>query len=127
MRNPNSDAPRAGDRGAISIKAMVSLALAATALFIVFKVAPVYWDEQQVKHQLDELARITANQSIKPERISKRIEEIRAEFNLPENSITMTAIGNQTAQFALKYSVTIDFFVSSYVWSVDYVAVGKGL
>ncbi len=127
MRDPKSNAPRAGEQGAVSIKAVISLSLAVAALFVVIKIAPVYWDETQVKHQVDELARITANQSLKPERITKRIEEIRGEFNLPENSITLTTSGNQTAQFALKYTKTIDFIVSTYEWKVDYLAVGKGL
>ena len=127
MPYPESDAPRTGERGAISIKALISLVLAAVALFVIVKVAPVYWDEQQIKHQVDELARMTANQTIKPERVNKRIEEIKDEFKLPADSITMTSSANQMAQFALKYSVTIEFFVTSYVWKVDYVTVGKGL
>ena len=127
MTYPESEASRTGERGAISIKVLVSLALAATALFVIVKIVPVYWDEQQIKHQVDELARITANQSLKPDKVTKRIAEIRSEFNLPEDSITITSSGNQMAQFALKYSVTVDFLVSSYVWKVDYVTVGKGL
>ncbi|PYP86082.1 MAG: hypothetical protein DMF61_14705 [Blastocatellia bacterium AA13] len=127
MSDRKSVGSRAGERGAVSIKAILSIGLALAALFVVIKIVPVYWDEQQVKHQVDELARITANQNLKPEKISKRIEEIRSEFNLPEDSIMMTAVSNQSAQFFLKYSVTIDFIVSSYVWKVDYVTVGRGL
>ena len=118
---------RAGERGAVNIKALVSLAIAAVALFVVIKIVPVYFEEQQVKHEVDELARITANQSLKPERINRRIEEIRGQFNLKEGSITLTTSGNQAAEFALRYTVTIDFLVSSYDWKVDYVTVGRGL
>src|SRR5437868_15306979 len=127
MSDRKSVGSRAGERGAVSIKAILSIGLALAALFVVIKIVPVYWDEQQIKHQVDELARITENQNMKPEKISKRIEEIRSEFNLPEDSIMMTAVSNQSAQFFLKYSVTIDFIVSSYVWKVDYVTVGRGL
>lgn len=127
MPNSKFVASRAGERGAVSIKALLSIGLALAALFVIVKIVPVYWDEQQVKHQVDELARVTANQNLKPEKIAKRIQEIRSEFNLPEDSITMTAASNQSAQFALKYSVNIDFIVSTYVWKVDYVTVGRGL
>ena len=128
MPHKKRELARAGEHGAVSIKMILAVAIVVTAVFLVWQFAPVYLNEQRVKHDVDELARVGANQSLKPERLAQRIKDIRREYSfLGEDSITVTGTTERTMQITLKYNVNIDLLVTTYAWKVDYVTVGKGL
>jgi hypothetical protein len=118
-----------GERGAVSIKSVLIFTAVAFAVFSLIKLVPVYVEESQIKHDADEVAR-KASLGISaygPDKIDKAIKDLITEYALPEGSVAVTARGDNTAQITVKYSRPIDFYVTTYDWSVDYVAMAKGL
>jgi hypothetical protein len=127
MSNVTGTGSRAGERGAISIKALLGLLLAGALAFTVLKVAPVYIEEQKVVHEVNELARIAAIRGWKEDRIAQDIKRLSLEFNLPENGLNLQSRGEKGVQIAISYQRNIDFLVTTYLWKVDQIALGKDL
>jgi ABC-type siderophore export system fused ATPase/permease subunit len=117
---------RAGERGAVSIKAVLTLLALSTAAFVVIKIVPIYVEQRQVIHQVEELARISAVRGFKVERINQDIEKIRGDYDLPENSITLGP-AQKGVRIIIGYSKNIDFLVTNYIWRVEHTAVGREL
>ncbi|MEK6321503.1 MAG: hypothetical protein AABN33_07455 [Acidobacteriota bacterium] len=115
------------ERGAVSIKALLTLVLLAVVAFTVIKIAPVYVDERQVKYDVDDLANKSAVRNSKEVDIKKAIEAIKKEYNLPENSINLVSREPGRCQISISYQRDIDFLVTTYQWKVDYTAAGKDL
>src|SRR3982751_6694546 len=124
MRNVSGDNVRAGERGAISIKALLTMVLVVSALFILIKIGPVYIEQRKVTHDLDELARIAAVRGWKEDKISQDANRIRGEYELPEGCINVTA-HDRKVQIVLGYTRAIDLLVTTYNWQVAYTAIGK--
>jgi hypothetical protein len=120
---------RAGERGAIPIKVVIMLVVVVVVVFTLVKVVPVYFEQQQVEKEVDDLARQAAMglSVYSGDKIRAKIEQIRKDFNLPEGSINLASQGDNRAQIKIKYNVPIDFVVTTYTWQVDYTADGKGL
>ncbi|HKV42249.1 MAG TPA: hypothetical protein VJX67_23805 [Blastocatellia bacterium] len=118
-----------GERGAVKIKtALIFLGLA-IGLAIIIKIAPVYVDQQEVEHDSDELARkvsVGMPPFNNPDRIARDVKQIIADHGLPEGSIVITSHDN-TAEVTVKYTKQIDFLVTTYDWTVDYVNQQKGI
>lgn len=127
MKNEVSIDARAGERGAITIKTLLTFVLLAAIAFVVLKIAPVYIEERQLTVEVDELARISAVRNYKEEEIKKGIEKLRVQYSLPEGSINLVAHAENSAHISLKYNKQIDFLVTSYNWQVDYTAKGRGI
>ncbi len=127
MSNVAGTDARVNERGAISIKALLGLLLAGAVAFTVIKVAPVYIEQQKVVHEVNELARIAAVRGWKEDRIAQDIKRLSNEFNLPENGINFVSRGDKGVQIAISYQRDIDFLVTTYLWKVDQMALGKDL
>ncbi|HWP44511.1 MAG TPA: hypothetical protein VNO14_14795 [Blastocatellia bacterium] len=127
MKNVAQTYERAGERGAVSIKTLVTFVVLAAAAFVVIKIAPVYIEERELTHEVSELARISAVRNYKEAEIQKGIEKLRLQYNLPEGTITLISHAENSAQIQLKYNKQIDFLVTTYSWQVDYTASGKGI
>lgn len=117
---------RSGERGAISIKALLSLAIAAVAIFAVIKFVPVYVEQQQLIHEVDELARTAAVRGWRDDRIALDVKRLRSEYSLPEDSINFVS-KDRRVQVIVGYKRDIDLLVTSFIWQVDYTANGKEL
>lgn len=118
---------RPQERGAISIKVLLTLVLVVVAAFTVIKIAPVYIEQQKVVHDVNELARIAAVRGWKEERITQDIKRLSVEYNLPDNGINFVSRGDKGVQIAVSYQRNIDLLVTTYSWKVDHTAVGKDL
>jgi|SRR5262249_52125274 len=116
-----------GERGAISIKALLGLMLVGALAFTLLKVAPVYIEQQKVVHEVNELARIAAVRGWKEERIAQDIKRLSTEFNLPEDGINLVSRSEKGVQIEINYQRNIDFLVTTYLWKVEQVALGKEL
>jgi hypothetical protein len=119
----------AGERGAISIKVVITLLLLGSAAFAVVKIAPVYIEQQQVLKEADDLARKAAMglSVYSGDKIRKEIERIRQEYDLPEGSMNLASQTDGRAQITIKYTRPIDFLVTTYPWEVDKTVEGRGL
>lgn len=126
MSNVTNTEGRSSERGAVSIKTVLALVLAGVAVFLVIRIAPVYIEQQQVLHDVNELARIAAVRGWKEDRINQDIKRITGEYNLPANGINFVS-RDKAVQIAISYQRNIDLFVTTYEWKVAHTAVGKEL
>jgi hypothetical protein len=127
MNNAKRNEERPRELGAISIKALGMLVVAVIAAFLVIKIAPVYVDERQVTFKVEDLANKSAVRNSKEEVINKAIEAIRAEYDLPEHSISLVSRDPGRVQISVNYQRTIDLLVTTYEWKVAHTAAGKDL
>lgn len=114
------------ERGAVSIKAVLGLFVVAVVIFTMIKFIPVYVEQQQLKHEVDELARTAANQGWKDDKIERGLKKLRIDYSLPDGSTTFVA-QDRRVQVVVGYKRDIELLVTSYVWQVDYTADEKGL
>jgi hypothetical protein len=118
-----------GERGAVSVKAVLILTFVLISAVVLIKMVPVYIEQQQIEHDTDELARkaslgITAYSK---DRIEKEIQSLTQSYQLPEGSIQLASMDNNQAEISLKYTRNVDLFITSYAWSVDYKTVHRGI
>lgn len=114
-------------RGAVSIKTLLALALIGVLAFLAIKIVPVYVEQQRVVHDVNELARIAAVRGWKEDKINKDIQRISGEYSLPDNGINFVSSGEKGVQIAVSYQRNIDLLVTTYQWKVDHTAIGKDL
>ncbi len=118
--------PRAAERGAVSIKAILILLLLVATIVLVIKIVPVYVEQRAVLFDVDEIARISYVRNFTEEKIKLELEKIRLKNDLPADSLTL--IGREgTVKVQVSYSRTINLLVTNYVWRVDSAIVGKSL
>jgi uncharacterized membrane protein len=118
---------RPRERGAISIRVLLTLILIGIAAFVVIKIAPVYIDERQLAFKVDDLANKSAVRNTKEVDINKAIEVIRQEYDLPENSISLVSREAGKVKISINYQKDIDFLVTTYQRKVNYTVNGKDL
>lgn len=127
MSNATDADARPRERGAISIKVLLSLIFIGVAAFVVIKIAPIYIDERQLTFKVDDLANKSAVRSTKEVDINKAIEFIRQEYDLPENSISLVSREPGRVKISVSYQKDIDFLVTTYQRKFTYTAAGKDL
>lgn len=123
MRNTGS---RTGERGAISIKALLMLFIAAAAVLAAVKLVPVYIEQRGVIYDVEELARIASVRGWKDEKITPELNKIRGKYELPEGSINLVS-HDQSLKINVGYSRTVDLFVTTYAWKVEHIVIGKDI
>ena len=116
---------REGERGAVKITTVLLVLVLLAVTFTVIKIVPVYTEERQLTHDVDELARISAVRNYKTEQVEKGIEKLRTAYELPENSITLVSQAQNHVQIDVKYNKVINLLVTTYDWKVEYSAKGK--
>jgi uncharacterized membrane protein len=127
MSNATGADARPRERGAISIKVLLTLVLVGIAAFMVIKIAPVYVNERQLTYKVDDLANKSAVRNSKEDVIKKAIEAIQKEYDLPENSINLVSREPGKVQITISYQKDIDFLVTTYQRKFNYTAAGKDL
>jgi uncharacterized membrane protein len=127
MSNATGADARPRERGAVSIKVVLSLMLVGVGAFMVIKIAPVYIDDRQLTFKVDDLANKSAVRNTKEDDINKAIEFIRKEYDLPENSINLVSRESGKVQISIIYQKDIDLLVTTYQWKVNRTVAGKDL
>jgi hypothetical protein len=126
MRDVMNNDPRARERGAISIKALLMLCVLAAAAFVVIKFAPVYIEQRKLMHDVEELARIAAVRNWKEDKIDPEVKKIRGDYDLPDGSLNVVK-HDRDVKITVGYSRAIDLLVTTYDWRVDRTIIGKEL
>ena len=126
MRDVLNDDARVGERGAISIKALLMLFMLAIATFLVIKFAPVYIEQRKLMYEVEELARVIAVRNWKEEKIEPEVKKIRGTYDLPDGSINVVK-RDRDVQITIGYIKPVDLLVTTYDWKVDRIIVGKEL
>jgi len=117
---------RERERGAVSLKAVFLLSIAGALIFTLVKFVPVYVEQKQLMHEVDELARTAAVRNWNDDRIALDVKRLRTDYSLPDNSINFVS-KDRHVQVVIGYKRDIDLLVTNYVWQVDYTANGKEL
>jgi len=115
---------RAGERGAVHIKTILMLFVAASVVLLAIKLVPVYVEQRGVIYDVEELARIAAVRGWKEDRITPEINKIRGKYELPEGSISFAG-RDQSVRINVGYSRAVDLFVTTYAWKVERTIIGK--
>lgn len=118
---------RAGERGAVTIKTLLSFLLVGVVIFIAIKMVPVYVEQRQVIFDVDDLANKAAVRNLKEADVKKAIEDLHTKYSLPEGSIKLDTLGNNKTKITLGYTRVIDFLVTNFNWPVTYTADGKSI
>jgi hypothetical protein len=126
MRDAFNDKARAGERGAISIKALLMLFTLAIVTFLVIKFAPVYIEQRKLMYDVEELARIAAVRNWKEDKLDPELKKLRGTYDLPDGSINAVK-HDRDVQITIGYSRPIDLLVTTYDWKVARIIVGKEL
>ena len=124
MSHTISTDSRANERGAVHIKTIIMLFVAACVVLLAIKLVPVYIEQRGVIYDVEELARIAAVRGWKEDKITPELNKIRGKYELPEGSISF--IGrDQSVKINVGYSRAVDLFVTTYAWKVDQIVIGK--
>jgi hypothetical protein len=127
MRNATNNHARAGEGGAITIKALLGMIIVLVGGFLVIKITPVYIEQRQLTFKVDELANKISVRMPKQEEIERSMEKLRQEYELPAGSIALASFQQNSAKITLGYTRNIDLIFTTYEWKVDYTANGKAL
>jgi len=115
---------RAGERGAVHIKTILMLFVAASVVLLAIKLVPVYVEQRGVIYDVEELARIAAVRGWKEDKITPEINKIRGKYELPEGSISFAG-RDQSVRINVGYSRSVDLFVTTYAWKVERTIIGR--
>ena len=118
---------RAGERGAITIKTLLTFILVGVTIFSAIKIMPVYAEQRQLIYEVDELANKAAVRNLKEPDLIKAIESLRQKYELPEECISLAEHGPNKARIKLTYTRPVNFLVTTYEWRVDHLANGKAI
>ncbi len=124
MSDTISTGSRANERGAVNIKTVIMLFVAACVVLLALKLVPVYIEQRGVIYDVEELARIAAVRGWKEDRITPEINKIRGKYELPEGSISFAG-RDQSVRINVGYSRAVDLFVTTYAWKVERTIIGK--
>jgi hypothetical protein len=125
MSNLTDKQTRAGERGAISIKALLVLVFVGVTALVVIKITPVYIEQTRVIHDVSEMGNKAAVRNWKEDRINSEIKLIQKEYDLPEGGITFVTRDEKGVHLNIAYQRNIDLFVTTYEWKVDLPVVKK--
>lgn len=125
MRDVTND-PRAGERGAISIKTLFTFIVIAVSGYLIIQLAPVYIEQRKVIHDVEELARIAAVRSWTEDKIVPEAKKLCGTYNLPDGSLSVVK-RERDVHITVGYSKAIDLLVTTYDWKVDRTIIGKEL
>lgn len=115
------------EKGAISVKTLLTFVFLAIAVFVLVKFIPVYFQEQSVFHDTDQLAQ-KASLGFKEytgDKLQELIERIIKDHDLPADSVTLVSQTGDTAELQVKYTQPIDLFLTTFNWNVDHTSKGK--
>ena len=115
---------RAGERGAVSIKAMLMIFVLTSVVFLTVKLAPLYVEQRGVIYDVEELARIAAVRGWKEDKINPELTKIRGKYALPEGSINLVS-RDQSVRITVGYTRAVDLLVTTYDWKVEHTIIGK--
>lgn len=115
------------DRGAVKITTVLATLIVLSVLFVLVKIVPVYVEERQIIHEVEELARIASVRGYDDDRIAENIKRINGSFSLGNQSISLVSRDPGTVKLGLKYTRSVDLLVTTYQWKVEHTATGRSL
>lgn len=113
---------RFSERGEGQTQLIVTLAIVGLLGFIAVKVVPVYWQEKNVKYELEELNRkisIGSKGTQKDEEIRDAGKKVLNDNQCPEDAKFEVNKAGGSVTSKISYTVPIEFYVYTYNWEVN--------
>lgn len=126
MRNTVGASLGHDERGAVKITTVLWLSILLIVVFLAIKISPVYIEQKEIAHEVEELARKASVRNTEKDKIQKEIADLEKRYSLKDGSITIATKEVDNVSVAVKYTVPIDFWVTRYDWKCDYRVQGKG-
>jgi hypothetical protein len=118
---------RARERGEGNLKIVLIIVVVAIAGYLAVKNIPTYIAVQNMKHDLQELARGSATMRIPPDRVKKQAIEIVQKYDTPAEAVTVVGEGKHGIKITVSTVKEIDLLVTKYEWPIEDNMRGAGL
>jgi hypothetical protein len=129
-RNPANGlrAPRPGQKGAGSLKAIVWTAILVAVVYVGFKVTPVLIDEYEFQDGIQTIARMASVNRPTPDKIRQSVltEAVKDELLIAPEDVHIEAAGGNV-QISADYSVVVDLKVYQLTLNFHPAATNKAL
>lgn len=126
MTNPRSTRGRANERGEGNVRLIIVLLIMALAGYLGVSNAGTYFNVQNLKHDLAELARGAAAQRVPVDRVKRQADEIARKYDTRAEEVKVTNNG-----YNIKITVDsvkqIDLLVTTYDWHVQETLSGTAM
>lgn len=128
MKSTNRTRPikRDRERGEGNAKLIISLLVLAYALFCGITDVPVWMKIENLKHEMDEVARTYAAQNSTPERMAPAIDQLSRKFEIPKNQFKASRTGD-TITLTVNHTERLNFLFTQYDWQINHVSKGRSL
>jgi hypothetical protein len=105
---------RRAERGAVTLKTVVLVALAALAIYLAFKLVPPYVSEYQLQDKMQELARFGIVNRYSDEQIRDNVFKVAQDLDLPAKREDIKVTVTQSiVRISLEYTVPVDLLFYS--------------
>ena len=111
---------RASERGEGYIRLVLFLAVLITIAYLAFVNVPIYFQVQNLKHELAELVRGTGTINMPIERVQTQVNKLANDYGIPPGDIKLDKQG-KTLKATLTTDRQIDLIVTSYDWHISEV------
>ena len=105
---------RRTERGAVTLKNVVLVALAVLAIYLAFKLVPPYVSEYQLQDKMQELARFGIVNHYSDEQIRDNVFKVAQDLDLPAKREDIKVTVTQSiVRISLEYTVPVDLLFYS--------------
>ena len=117
MTDKDSKRRRAYERGEGNLKFIVYLLFLALLAWLAIKNVPTYFQVQNLKHDMAELARGAGAQNVPLEKVQKQAVSVAQQYDVPSTDVSVTKDG-PNLKIMVKTVRTLDFVVTKYEWKI---------
>ena len=123
MNTTRPSCGRASERGEGYLRLVVFLAVIVIAAYLAFVNIPIYFQVQNLKHELAELVRgLGTNANVPLDRIQQQVNRLCDNYGVSPGDIKLEKQG-KTLKATLTTDRQIDLIVTSYDWKISEVYV----
>jgi hypothetical protein len=115
---------RKSQRGEGGLKFLISLALVGYVGYVAIANVPTWVSVQNLKHDMDEVARTTALEQQPVEKIRQRVTSLSGNYEVPQAHFAIKKEG-PSVEITLNTVKRIYFVFTTYDWQISHVSKGK--
>lgn len=120
MNNLNLNQRRPGEKGESNAKFIAVLVVLAIVIFVVYNVLPIYYKEQQLRHDVKEEVRVSAVNGRTPEQVDKNVRKIVDNIDFKEDVKCKAGKKGDTITVNCSGTIPIDFIVYQYKYEIKF-------
>lgn len=114
------------ERGEGNLRLVIALALMAYIGYVGVKNVPIYLDVQNLKYDVEEVARTNGAQGIALEKVQPQVTKLAQKYLLDPKELSVKQSGpNLTVSVSTQKE--LDFLFTTYVWHINHAYTGTRL